>query len=92
MTMDSIEIDGSSWDVPVKEDLTKWNYKEWKEGRSLYKEFWVERYVEEKRGEVSRICSCLQMKNGTSATLDGHKLKDLEGVRRFFAVIDELRA
>ncbi len=88
-----MEIDGCLYDLPIKEDLEKkWYYREWKEGRSTYKEFWVERYVKEKNGEVCRISNCLQMKNGSSATLDGHKLKDLEGARKFFAVIDDLRA
>ena len=90
--MDKMEIGGFYWDVPRKEDITKWNYREWKEARSTYREFWLERYVKEGM-RAYRESRLLQMKNGTSASLDGRKLKDadLENAKKVFRMIDDLR-
>lgn len=90
--MDKIEIDGLLWDIPRKEDVTKWNYREWKEARSTYREFWLERYIKEGM-RVYRESRLLQMKNGTSASLDGRKLKDadLETARKVFKTIEDMR-
>jgi len=85
----TITIDGIEFDVPKKDDLNKWDYREWKEGKSKYKEVWLDSYQRNGK-EVCRMSYSLQLKNGASPTLDDKKLKgdDIEKAKYIFKNIE----
>lgn len=82
-----------NFDSPTIEDVNKWNYKEWKEAKSNYKEIWLNSYVQDENKAYCRMCYKLTLKNNSSAFLEDKKLKDkdLENAIKVFDLVAELR-
>jgi hypothetical protein len=77
------------FDIPQKNDIKKWDYKEWKEGKNKYKSIWLDEYINDNEGVC--ICShCLVSINGSKFLLDDKKLRgdDVENAKKIFKGIE----
>lgn len=88
----TITLCGIEFDLPKKSDLRKWDYKEWKESRSVFKEIWLNHYNYNTDGSVSLSQYKLTSKNGSVFSLDDKRLKDekdIENAQLVFKSMDE---
>lgn len=86
---EKIIIKEIEFDIPQKNDIKKWDYKEWKEGKNKYKSIWLDEYINYNGGVC--ICShCLVSINGSKFLLDDKKLRgdDIENAKRIFKGIE----
>lgn len=86
----TITLCGIEFDLPKKSDLRKWDYKEWKESRSIFREIWLDNY-NHNNGTHYLFRYNLTSKNGTTFFLDDKKLKDedIETAKYIFKALDE---
>lgn len=88
----TVTLCGIEFDLPKKSDLRKWDYKEWKEARSIFKEIWLNNYHSNHKDTLYYLFSYkLTSKNGTTFFLDDKKLKDedIENAKFIFKTLDE---
>lgn len=86
---EKVIIQGIEFDMPQKNEIRKWDYKEWKEGKNKYKSIWLDEYLD--NGSYICVCShCLVSINGSKFLLDDKKLRgdDVENAKRIFKGIE----
>jgi hypothetical protein len=86
---EQVKIQDILFYIPKKEDIKKWDYKEWKEGKTKYKSIWLDEYLIENNAYCLNA-HCLVSINGSKFLMDDRKLKgdDIDNAKKLFKGIE----
>ena len=84
-----IIIQEIEFDRPNKNDIRKWDYKEWKEGKNKYKSIWLDTYINDNNIHYISRYNLVSI-NGSKFLLDDKKLRgdDIESAKSIFKEIE----
>ena len=71
--------------IPKKENIKKWDYMEWKEGKDKFKSIWLDNYIFENGAYCIQSYQLVSI-NGSKFLMDGKKLKgdDIDNAKKVF--------
>ena len=89
MANETIEIQGVVFDIPTKDSIPKWDYKEWKDGKDKCRSMWLDTYERDSKGIGIHSYQFTSV-NGSKFFMDEKKLRgeDVEKAKRLFRGLD----